>query len=259
MIAICCGLTAGGVSAQQENPGAAAAAPPYIGEALPKAEAVIFAPYDEPEDISNIYWISSEAVREQTAPRISRPPRATNDLDQRVRAYLDAHRGRWSGGFSDVDGQLLYDLILENEYTRVVEIGTGTGHSAIWLAWALSKTGGKLTTIEINETRCREASARFEEIGLSALIDVRCADALEVLPKLQGPFEFVFMDAPIVMGTDFFEAAAPKLVGGGRYVSHGIRGGEPWDYVHYLEGLTDFETTFDTGGHFCTSRKTSEH
>ncbi len=183
---------------------------------------------------------------------------STAALDQRVQAYLDAHAGRWSGGLSDFDGQLLHDLVLQNDYTRVVEIGTGTGHSAIWLAWALSKTGGKLTTIEINGSRCREASARFEEVGLSDLIDVRCADALEVLPKLQGPFDLVFMDAPIVMGTAFFEAAAPKLGSGGRYVSHGIRGGEPWEYVRYLERLTDFETTFDTGGHFCTSRKTSE-
>jgi len=225
----------------------------------PDGSFMFFSRYNEPGDISNIYWISSEVVREQIAPSISRPSAAANDLDHRVQVYLDAHRGSWSGGFPDGDGQLLYDLILENGYTRVVEIGTGTGHSAIWLAWALSKTGGKLTTIEINGSRCREASARFEEVGLSDLIDVRCADALEVLPKLQRPFEFVFMDAPIVMGTDFFEAAAPKLVVGGRYVSHGIRGGEPWEYVRYLEGLTDFETTFDTGGHFCTSRKMSEH
>lgn len=213
IIAICCALVACGVSAQRENPDAAAAAAP------------------------------------SPAPR---------DPDHRVRAYLDAHRGRWSGGFSDADGQLLYDLILENEYTRVVELGTGTGHSAIWLAWALRMTGGTLTTIEINESRCREASARFEEVGLSDLIEVRCGDALRVLPQLQGPFELVFMDAPIELGAEFFEAAAPKLVVGGRYVSHGIRGGEPWEYVRYLERLTEFETTFDTGGHFCTSLKTSQ-
>ena len=190
------------------------------------------------------------------APLSSQTP-STTALDQRVQAYLDAQRGRWPGGhFLDVDGRLLYDLILQNEYTRVIEIGTGTGHSAIWLAWALSKTGGKLTTIEINESRCREAAGRFQETGLSELIDVRCADALDVLPKLQGPFDLVFMDAPIIR--DFFDAASPKLVVGGRYVTHGVRGGEPAEYVGYLESQTNYETTFDTGGDFCTSWKKSE-
>ena len=55
------------------------------------------------------------------------------------------------------DGQVLYDLIVKNNYTRALEIGTSTGHSAIWIAWALSKTGGKLITIEIQEARYKTA------------------------------------------------------------------------------------------------------
>ncbi len=49
------------------------------------------------------------------------------------------------------DGKILYDLIVKNNYKNAVEIGTSTGHSAIWMAWALSKTGGKLITIEIDK------------------------------------------------------------------------------------------------------------
>jgi len=59
------------------------------------------------------------------------------------------------------DGQLLHDLIVEHGYTRALEIGTSTGRSAIWMAWALSKTGGKLITIEIDERRYDEALANF--------------------------------------------------------------------------------------------------
>ena len=47
------------------------------------------------------------------------------------------------------DGPVLYDLIIKNTYTRALELGTSTGHSSIWFAWALSKTGGKLITIEL--------------------------------------------------------------------------------------------------------------
>jgi predicted O-methyltransferase YrrM len=56
---------------------------------------------------------------------------------------------------------LLYDLILEKKFTRALEIGTSTGHSGIWIAWALSKTAGTLVTIEIDPRRHREAVANF--------------------------------------------------------------------------------------------------
>lgn len=186
----------------------------------------------------------------------SAPPAAA--LDGKVEAYLDAQRDRWIGGFSDADGKRLYDLILAHRYTRVVEIGTGTGHSAIWMAWALSKTGGKLTTIEINEARCREAATRLQDAGLSEFVEVRCADALELLPRLPGPFDLVFMDAPLVLGKEFFEAASPKLVVGGRYLTHGVGEGRPPEYVGYLKGLKNYETRFDTGGEFSASRKKSD-
>ena len=65
------------------------------------------------------------------------------------------------------DGKILYELIIKNNYKKALEIGTSTGHSAIWIAWALSKTGGKLITVEINEERYQEAIENFKETGLS--------------------------------------------------------------------------------------------
>ena len=91
------------------------------------------------------------------------------------------------------DGKILYDIIVENGYTSAVEIGTSTGHSAIWIAWALSKTGGKLITIEINKTRYLQAKANFRKAGVSKYIDVRLADAHELVPELKGEYDFVFL------------------------------------------------------------------
>ena len=85
-------------------------------------------------------------------------------LDRRVRDFLDRNRRAWRDmNVPMADGQKLYDLIVENGYTRAVEVGTSTGHSAIWIAWALSKTGGRLITVEIDERRYRQAVANFEE------------------------------------------------------------------------------------------------
>ena len=64
-------------------------------------------------------------------------------IDKKVKAFFQEH-GRWRNmNVPTSDGQLLHDLILENNYQSALEIGTSTGHSTIWMAWALSKTGGK--------------------------------------------------------------------------------------------------------------------
>ena len=66
-------------------------------------------------------------------------------LDDRVKKFLEANRYNWHDmNVPYQDGQVLHDLIVENGYTSALEIGTSTGHSTIWMAWALSKTGGKL-------------------------------------------------------------------------------------------------------------------
>lgn len=70
-------------------------------------------------------------------------------LDARVEKFLNAKRSDWHDwNVPYQDGKVLHDLIVDNQYTRALEIGTSSGHSAIWIAWALSKTGGKLITIE---------------------------------------------------------------------------------------------------------------
>ena len=106
----------------------------------------------------------------------------TTDLDARVRAFLADHQYDWRDlNVPAADGQYLYDLIIERGFTRALEVGTSTGHSGIWIAWALSKTGGKLITIEIDERRHREAVANFEAAGLSSFIDARAAPVLLLL------------------------------------------------------------------------------
>src|SRR5918992_1672965 len=99
-------------------------------------------------------------------------PAQRADLDARVEALLKKREGTWRDlNVPTADGRTLHRLIVENKYTRALEIGTSTGHSGIWMAWALSKTGGKLTTIEIDPERHRQALANFKEAGVSEYID----------------------------------------------------------------------------------------
>jgi O-methyltransferase len=90
----------------------------------------------------------------------------TTQLDATVQAFLDHHRGTWHDlNVPESDGKLLHDLIVEHKFTRALEIGTSTGHSGVWIAWALAKTGGKLTTVEIDPGRHRTALANANYVG----------------------------------------------------------------------------------------------
>lgn len=174
------------------------------------------------------------------------------ELDEQVQAFLDKNKRSWRDmNIPFVDGQILHDIIVENGYTRALEIGTSTGHSAIWISWALSKTGGKLITIEIDEDRYDEALQNFEEAGLNEYIDARLADAHDLVPELEGPFDFVFSDADKEWYTNYFKAVDPKLVVGGCFTTHniGTRGfGGTQQFYEYVSGLSNYETTLNSSG-----------
>jgi caffeoyl-CoA O-methyltransferase len=179
----------------------------------------------------------------------------SNDvLDEKVRNFLTEHSGRWHDlNVPFRDGQLLYDLVIKGNYKSALELGTSTGHSAIWIAWALSKTGGKLITIEINPKRYEEALRNFEEAGISEYIDARLADAHDLVRELKGPFDFVFSDADKAWYKNYFVDIDPRLMVGGCYVTHnvyerGIRGfGRSGDYLEYVRSLRNYESTLVQG------------
>ena len=147
-----------------------------------------------------------------TNPGLSQETEEMENIDKKVEKFLNAHRANWYDmNVPESDGKVLYNLIIKNNYQKALEIGTSTGHSAIWIAWALSKTGGKLITIEIDRGRHNTALANFKEAGLSEYIDARLADAHSLVEELQGPFDFIFSDADKGWYTKYFIALAPKL------------------------------------------------
>jgi caffeoyl-CoA O-methyltransferase len=171
------------------------------------------------------------------------------NLDQRVREFLDRHRSSWRDmNVPEADGRTLHDLILKHQYTKALEIGTSTGHSAIWIAWALSKTGGRLITLDIDERRHRIALANFKEAGVADYIDARLGDAHDLVPKLQGPFDFVFSDADKEWYTNYFVAAWPKVERGGCFAAHNVSGTRQSgirEFLDHLKTVPDADTTID--------------
>lgn len=175
------------------------------------------------------------------------------DLDKQVKAFLVKNKGQWYDmNVPESDGKLLYDIIVKNKYKHAVEIGTSTGHSAIWMAWALSKTGGKLITIEIDEDRYNQAVTNFKEAGLSEYIDARLEDAHKLVPKLDGPIDFVFCDADKDWYNNYFNDIEKKIIPGGCYTAHNVSM-QSWssgikEFIKNVKSLPTYETTIDNSG-----------
>ena len=172
----------------------------------------------------------------------------SKSLDATVEKFLNENRRNWHDwNVPYKDGQTLFNLIIKNNYKRALEIGTSTGHSSIWMAWALSKTGGKLITIEIDEDRHKTALRNFKQAGVEELIDARLADAHQLVKELKGPFDFVFSDADKEWYTQYFKEVDPKLVVGGCFTAHNVTDGfgDVKTFLNYVRSLPNYETTID--------------
>ncbi len=155
--------------------------------------------------------------------RVQEAARPAAALDERAARFLEQHRGLWrEENVPEADARALHDLIVERRYRRVLEIGTSTGHSAIWMARALAGTGGRLTTIEIDEARRREALGNFEAAGVAALVTARRGDARRLVSRLAGPFDLVFLDADSEWSVGYARALLPRLAPGGALAAHDV-------------------------------------
>lgn len=149
--------------------------------------------------------------------------------DVQVQRALDNHRQSWGGmNVPEADGKALYDIVLQHKYKNALEIGTSNGYSGMWIAWALSKTGGKLITIEIDRGRYDEAVASFRAAGLERYVDARLGDAHELVPTLPGPFDFVFCDADKEWYENYLKAVLPKITVAGCFAAHNVSDYSGW-------------------------------
>jgi len=93
-----------------------------------------------------------------------------------------------------VVGELLYVLALASQARQILELGTATGYSAIYLARACEVSEGRVVTLERDESMARRAQANFQEAGVEHRIETIVGDAIQEMAKMSGPFDFIFMD-----------------------------------------------------------------
>jgi len=78
---------------------------------------------------------------------------------------------------------------------KILEIGTSTGYSTLWLADAAKVTGGQVTTVEIDEKRTQQAKEYAKELQVDDVIDFWVGDAQQFLENSQQKYDFILLDA----------------------------------------------------------------
>ncbi len=93
-----------------------------------------------------------------------------------------------------VVGELLFILAGAIKAQNILELGTATGYSTIYLARACEPVNGRVVTLEHDSSKAARAQQNFQKAGLGDRVEVRVADALETLSRLDGEFNLIFID-----------------------------------------------------------------
>jgi caffeoyl-CoA O-methyltransferase len=157
-------------------------------------------------------------------------------VDARIEAYAEAHttpsselferlaaetreKTEWPGMMiGDTAGRFLEFLVRLSSARRVLEIGTFTGYSSLFMARGL-REGGQIISCDVNAETTAIARRYAEEAGLADRIDYRVGPGLETVSALEGPFDLVFIDADKTGYLAYYEAALPKLADAGLIVA----------------------------------------
>ena len=152
---------------------------------------------------------------------------------------------------SEEDGRFLQVLVGATNARNVLEIGAASGYSAIWLGMGLRQTGGRLTTIEFDPVRAREAAANVQRAGLADIVTVVHGDAFKEIPKVAGRFDLVFLDAWKPDYKKFFDLVFPRVTPGGLFLAHNVinKKNEMLDFLAAIEKHPMALTTTVSPGH----------
>lgn len=165
--------------------------------------------------------------------------------DERVLPMLK-HLPYQYGGMNipSADGRFLYNMIIERGYRRGLELGTSNGYSTLWLGLAFRETGGTIVTLEIEPRSADEARKNFRKAGLDGVIELKICDAIEEIPKLEGEFDFVFIDAWKPDYIQYFELLKDRIRPGGAITAHNVisQDNHMRDFLAAIDTDPDFET-----------------
>src|SRR5688500_6421661 len=152
---------------------------------------------------------------------------------------------------SEEDGRFLRVHVGATNAKQVLEIGAASGYSAIWIGMGLRQTGGRLVTIEYDPLRAKEAAANVHRAGLADIVQVIAGDAFKEIPKVQGEFDLVFLDAWKPDYRKFFDLVFPRVTPGGLFLAHNVinKKNDMLDFLSAIQTHPQALTTTVSPGH----------
>ena len=144
----------------------------------------------------------------------------TPQIESLLRGIKAADKGQLA--VSEEDGRFLRVLVATRGAKSILEIGAASGYSGIWLGLGARESGGRVVAIEYDPARAKEAAANIKRAGLDDVVRVVHGDAFKEIPKLQGTFDFVFLDAWKPDYRKFFDMVYPRLTPGGVFTAHNV-------------------------------------
>jgi len=171
------------------------------------------------------------------APEFDSPPLARDDREKQALAALDEMtKGQWYLNVTTREGRVLRQLTEAVGAKRVVEIGTSSGYSTIWLALGVQSTGGKVFTHEIDPEKVKLASENFKKAGVDDLVTIIEGDAHETILEHKEPIDVLFFDAEKKGYVDYLEKLLPLVRPGGLILGHDMH--RPMPDPRYIEAIT---------------------
>jgi predicted O-methyltransferase YrrM len=138
-------------------------------------------------------------------------------------ALEKSRQGPRYANISPSDGRLLRLLAESVDAQRIVELGTSTGESGLWLALALRRTGGHLYTHDIDAGRARIARSNFQEAGVDSLVTVIEGDAHETIKQHRDPIDVLFLDADTTGYHSYLKTLLPLVRPGGLIIALNLK------------------------------------
>jgi predicted O-methyltransferase YrrM len=158
------------------------------------------------------------------ATQVSTQQRPAGTLTPQIESLLQAIKTADKGqlAISEEDGRFLRVLVAARGAKSILEIGAASGYSGIWLGLGARETGGRVVAIEFDRQRAAEAAGNIRKAGVDDIVRVVQGDAFKEIPKLQGTFDLVFLDAWKPDYKKFFDMVYPRLSPGGVFVAHNV-------------------------------------
>ena len=176
------------------------------------------------------------------------PARAKSEAETRILATLEAIQksGQKFLGVPESDGRRLRLLAEAAGAKTVVEVGTSTGYSTLWLCLGVLPAGGQITTFEIDPGRARQARNHFHQAGVEGQVTVVVGDAHQNLARITGPVDLVFLDADKEGYIDYLNQLLPRVRPGGLILAHNVDMAP--EYLQRVAANPDLDTVRLTQG-----------